>query len=86
MKKSRSCIVIAISCKRDTYTMECTHYIYGCGKLCFDLCANSTLIAYDNYITTTINVTLNQQLLYNTIKCMALTHTIMPHVSISTTH
>lgn len=52
----------------------------------FDLCANSTLIACDNYITTTINVTPNQQLLYNIIKCMAFTHIIMLHVSISTTH
>jgi hypothetical protein len=49
-----------VSCKLDIYIVKCTHHIYSYNQSCLTLLASCTLVACDNYITSKINVTLNQ--------------------------
>jgi hypothetical protein len=48
----------------DIYIIKCTHCRYDCSQTCLTLLANCSLITHDNYITTRVNVTPNQQLIY----------------------
>ncbi len=49
------------------------HYIYGSSQPCLTLSTSCILIACNNYITTKINLVINQRLLCN--KCMNLNNT-----------
>jgi len=55
------------------YTRQCMHYIYGCSQPCLTLLTNCNLVACNNYITTRLNLIINQWLLCN--KCTTLTNT-----------
>ncbi len=49
------------------------HYIYGCNQPYLILLTSYILVACNNYITTKINLVINQQLFCN--KCMILSNT-----------
>jgi hypothetical protein len=55
------------------YTIQCTPYIYNYSQQCLILLTSCILVTCNNYITTKINLILNQQLLCN--KCTTLSNT-----------
>ncbi len=64
---------LQISYKMYIYIIQCTPCIFYYSQPCLTLLINCTLVACNNYITTGINLIINQRLLCN--KCTALSNT-----------